>query len=126
MRIFKTKVVARFTRSEGIADASLVDAIKRAERGLIDADLGGGLFKQRVARQGQGKSGGYRMLVACRKGDRAVFFYGFAKNARSNIGDDELKTAREICAYWLNASEAQIDEAVSEKVIMEISHDDEK
>jgi hypothetical protein len=54
MKVFKTKWFARFARHELIADTSLREAIARAERGLIDADLGGGLIKQRVARKGQG------------------------------------------------------------------------
>jgi hypothetical protein len=57
----------------------LAEAIARAERGMVDAALGGGLIKQRVARQGQGKSGGWRTLIAYRKGDRAVFLFGFAR-----------------------------------------------
>ena len=52
MRVFKTRWFARFARQEKIADASLREAIARAEHGLVDADLGGGLIKQRVARQG--------------------------------------------------------------------------
>jgi hypothetical protein len=80
VRIFKTKWVARFVRRERIDDASLKDAIERAERGIIDADLGGGLIKQRVARPGRGRSGGFRMIVAFRIEDRAFFLYGFAKN----------------------------------------------
>ena len=65
-------------------DRSLRDAVERAERGLVDADLGGGIIKQRVARTGQGRSGGYRLLIAYRSGDRAVFLYGFGKNERDN------------------------------------------
>ena len=80
MRIFKTKWLLRYARRERIADRSLSEAIERAGRGLIDADLGGGIIKQRVARSGQGRSGGYRMLVAYREGTRAVFLYAFAKN----------------------------------------------
>ena len=64
--IFKTKWFTRFARKERLKDRSLAEAIERAERGIIDADLGGGLIKQRVAREGQGRSGGYRMLVAYR------------------------------------------------------------
>jgi hypothetical protein len=85
MRIFKTKGFARFARQERITDASLRQATARAESGLIDADLGGGLIKLRVARKGQGRSGGYRMIVAYRVLDRAVFLYAFAKNERENI-----------------------------------------
>ena len=79
MRIFKTKWMARFARRERISDHSLRTAIERAGRGSIDADLGGGIVKQRVARSGRGRSGGYRMLIAYRAGVRAVFLYAFAK-----------------------------------------------
>jgi len=94
VRIFKAKTVAKFARRERILDASLREAIQRAERGLIDADLGGGLIKQRVARAGQGKSGGYRMMIAYRMGDRAVFLLGFARNERDNVTEDELAALR--------------------------------
>ena len=61
MRVYKVKVFARFQRREHITDETLAKAVKSAEEGLVDADLGGGLIKQRVARPGQGKSGGYRI-----------------------------------------------------------------
>ncbi len=71
--------------------------------GLIDADLGGRLIRQRVARPGQGKRGGFRMLIGFGS-DRAVFLFAFAKNERENIGDAELTTLREIAGSFLNAS----------------------
>lgn len=123
MRIFKTKGVKRFTHREQITDASLRTAIKRAGRGSIDADLGGGLIKQRIARQGQGRSGGFRMIVAYREADRAVFLYGFAKNDRNNISDDELQTLRCIGASWLAASEAVVRQALSDGDLQEIEYD---
>ena len=79
MRLLKLKAFARFQRREGIADKTLSKTIRSAEAGLIDADLGGGLIKQRVARPGQGKRGGFRTIVAYRRGIRAVFLFGFAK-----------------------------------------------
>ena len=91
MRVFKIRWFARFARGERIDDKSLSEAIARASRGLVDADLGGGLIKQRVARQGRGRSGGYRMIIAFRMRKRAVFLYGFAKNERGNIGPDEAR-----------------------------------
>jgi hypothetical protein len=97
VRIFKTKALARFTKNEAVSDESLVAAIETAKRGLIDADLGGGLIKQRVARPGQGKRGGFRMLIEFRS-DRAIFLFGFAKNERDNIDDKQLTTLREIVA----------------------------
>jgi len=72
MQVFKTRWFGRFARQERIADAGLREAIERAKRGLVDADLGGGLIKQRVARQGRGRSGGYRALIAYRLGRRRV------------------------------------------------------
>lgn len=90
MRVFKTRDFARFARKEGIDDERLCEAIERAERGLIDADLGGGVIKQRVARPGKGRSGGYRTLIAYRNEARAVFVYGFAKSAKDNVSPAEL------------------------------------
>lgn len=123
MRIFKTKAVKRFARRERIEDTSLSEAIERAERGTIDADLGGGLIKQRVARPGQGRSGGFRMIVAYRAAGRAVFLYGFAKNDRDNIDDDELQSLRTIGANWLAASAEIVRQALDDGELQEIEHD---
>jgi hypothetical protein len=122
VRIFKTKWLLRYARRERIADRSLSEAIERAGRGLIDADLGGGIIKQRVARSGQGRSGGYRMLVAYREGTRAVFLYAFAKNERENIDPDELLTWREVGALWLAKGERDIALAIKEKELEEVTN----
>jgi hypothetical protein len=126
VQVFKTRWLARFAKQEGIADASLREAIARAARGLVDADLGGGLIKQRVARRGKGRSGGYRMLIAYRLKKRAVFLYGFAKNERANIGADELLTAREIASSWLAADARQIARALAEGELQEVPYDEEE
>ncbi|MDR3793311.1 MAG: type II toxin-antitoxin system RelE/ParE family toxin [Terracidiphilus sp.] len=120
MRIFKNRWFARFARREHIMDASLREAVARAERGLVDADLGGGLIKQRIAREGQGRSGGYRMLLAYKTQDRAVFFYAFAKNERGNIEPDELLTAREIAAQWIAADANAIARGLQEGILEEV------
>jgi hypothetical protein len=126
VQILKTKGLVRFARRERIADTSLREAIERAERGLIDADLGGGLIKQRLARPGQGRSGGFRVIVAYRAKGRAVFLYGFAKNERDNIDPDELQVFRTIGANWLAANAATITQAIEDGDLQEIAHDDEK
>jgi hypothetical protein len=126
MRIFKTKWLARFARHEGITDESLRDAIGRAERGLIDADLGGGLIKQRVARQGKGRSGGYRMIIAYRAEGRAVFLSAFAKKQRENIEPEELVELREIGLSWLNASVQKIALAIEDGALQELNLDEQK
>jgi len=125
VRIFKTKWLARFARREGIADKSLREAIERAERGLIDADLGGGLIKQRVARTGEGRSGGYRMVVGYRVKDRAVFLLGFAKSERENIADDELLSLREAAQRWLTADIAGIQRELEQGNLQEIDDETE-
>jgi len=126
VRIFKTKWLARFGRRARIADRSFREAIERAGRGAIDADLGGGIIKQRVARSGQGRSGGYRMLIAYQVGRRAVFLYAFAKSERENIERDELLTLREIGATWLAADSRRIAHAIEEGILQEITGDNDE
>lgn len=99
-------------RRVGIADKMLCDAISRAERGLIDADLGGGVIKQRVARPRQGRSGGYRTVIAYRANDRAVFLHGFAKSEKDNISNDELAAMRKLVLGILAADEAGVSGAI--------------
>jgi hypothetical protein len=116
--------MVRFARHERISDRSLRDAIERAERGIIDADLGGGLIKQRVARTGQGRSGGYRMLVGYRMRDRAVFLYGFAKSEQDNIDADQLIELRKIAAGWLEETDTQIERSLEGGRLQEIDLED--
>jgi hypothetical protein len=125
MRIFKTRWFARFTRQQRIADASLLEAIARDERGLIDADLGGNLIKQRVARQGQGRSGGYRVIIAYKARDRAFFLLGFAKSERENITQDELIHLRNLANNWLIAGSAKIRTEIEHSNLQEVEHDEE-
>jgi hypothetical protein len=100
-----TRAFGRFARKERIGDDLLCEAIARAERGVVDADLGGHVIKQRVARPGQGRSGGYRTLIAYRSKTRAVFQFGFAKNEQDNIDDNELKELRKAAAEMLSWSD---------------------
>jgi hypothetical protein len=120
MRVFKSKPFARFADKEGVADAQLCEVVRLAERGLIDVDLGGGVIKQRLARQGQGKSGGYRSLILFRRGQRAVFAYGYAKNNRENISSDELKVYRKLAGEMLAMSEPALAGLVKTGTIMEV------
>ena len=115
----------RYARRERITDRSLREAIECAGRGTIDADLGGGIIKQRVGRSGQGRSGGYRMLIAHRAGTRAVFLYAFAKNEREDIDPDELLTYREIGAAWLGAEAQRLAQALADGNLQELIDDEE-
>jgi len=93
---------------------------------LIDADLGGGLIKQRVARPGQGKRGGYRTVIVCRRRELAVFLLGFAKNERADIDDDELEDLREQARAFLELSEEQIVAAIDEDELTEMTYEEEE
>jgi hypothetical protein len=108
MRVFKTRGFSRFMRKEGIADDALRDAVSRAERGLIDADLGSGVIKQRVPRPGQGRSGGFRTLLAFKAAERSVFLFGFAKSDQDNVAAGELKILRKAAVEMLRWSEKQV------------------
>ena len=108
MRVFKTRGFSRFALKEGISDDALRGAIVRAQRGLIDADLGGGVIKQRVPRPGQGRWGGFRTLIAFKAAERSVFLFGFAKNDQDNIDARELRLLRKAAAEMLGWSENQV------------------
>lgn len=120
MRIFKNKAFTRFARKSGIDDASLCKAVADAGRGLIDADLGGGVIKQRVARSGGGKSGGFRTLILFRVGSLAFFVHGFAKNELANIDDDELAALRKLASVMLAYDEAALRRALANKTLIEV------
>ena len=124
MRIFKTRAFGRFARKERIEDALLCEAIERAERGLIDADLGGDVIKQRIARPGQGRSGGYRTLIAYRSRTRTVFMFGFAKNEQDNIDADELKNLRKAAAEMLSWTDEEVAALVAAEKWNEVKCDD--
>jgi hypothetical protein len=113
LRIFKIRWFDRFARKQSIDDRDLCKAVARAEQGAVDVNLGGGLIKQRVARKGAGKRGGYRTIVAYRAGERAVFLYVFAKSARDNIAPDELLALRRAASEALGWSERQVEDLIA-------------
>ena len=126
MRVFATRVFDRFARKERLGDQRLCEAIARAGRGLVDADLGGSLIKQRVARQGGGRSGGYRTIIAFRAAQRSVFLYGFAKNERDNIDDRELNDLKALARHFLAFSDSQIAMALAQAELREVTCNGEK
>ena len=94
--------------------------MQRAESGLVDADLGGGVIKQRVARAGQGKSGGYRTLILFRQGNRAIFAFGFAKSAQANISKADLALLRDAATEALEWNDEELDRLVASGTLVEI------
>lgn len=123
MRVFKNKVFAKWADKEGLTDKALIAAIAEIEQGLIDADLGGGVFKKRIA-TAKGKSGGGRTLIAYRVADKAFFVYGFTKNAKANITATELKALKLLAHDLLNYSDTSLSLLLEVGALMEINADE--
>jgi hypothetical protein len=122
VRVLKTKTFARWARKERLRDASLAAAVDEVLRGLVDAHLGGGVVKKRVARAGGGKSGGYRTLLATNLRDRWVFLYGFAKNERDNVDDEELSRLKRLAHVYITMGEDTIGRLIKAGELMEVKH----
>jgi hypothetical protein len=123
MSIYTTRSFARWAHKQGLASSSLCAAVQEMTNGLVDADLGGGLVKKRIARPGQGKSGGYRTLVATQKGRRWIFLYGFPKNERSNIDKDEVEALKKLATYLLSLSVQALRTAEEAGELIEVECD---
>jgi hypothetical protein len=124
VRIFQNKAFMRFAKKAGIGDVALCEAIRDAERGLIAADLGGGVIKQRIARPGRGKSGGFRTLIVFRAGARAFFVHGFAKNEKDNIGQDELSALKKLANALLAYDDKAIARVIASGTLAEVICDE--
>jgi hypothetical protein len=121
MVIYKTRWFARWARKEGLSDKALRLAVEEMAQGLFEADLGGDLFKKRIARPGEGKRGGYRTLVATNRASRWIFVYGFAKNVRSNIDSDEEVALKKLAATLLKLTPAALIKAQTAGEILEVN-----
>ena len=124
--VYKTKAFARFARKAGLTDAQLADAAAQVVEGLFDADLGGGVFKQRVARAGSGKSGGFRTLIAFRIGRSCFFVYGFAKNDMANVTRKALDGLQSYAALLLNYDESALALAIAQGELVKVEADGDK
>ena len=110
MRVFRNKAFTRFARQADISDSVLCGVVAATGKGLIAASLGSSVFKQRIARPGQGKSGGFRVLLVFKAHERAIFVHGFAKKETENIGSDELTALRKL-AFGTAGTRRQGDRA---------------
>lgn len=124
MNVFKNAWFGRFARKEKISADALWDAVERAEKGQIDADLGGGVIKQRIARSGEGKSKGFRSIILFRKGDKSFFVYGFPKSELGNIREDEEEQFKKMAKHVLALTNSQLNELIKNGHFEEIVKDD--
>ena len=117
LRVFAFKAFVRFVRRLHISD----ETIWRVVHAPYDADLGGGLYKYRISRPGEGASGGGRVLIALRTGQRAVLMFAWEKKDMENIKPNELREYRELAKIYLGFTGLQMDELVKKKVVVEIA-----
>ncbi len=126
LKIYKTKPFNKWqSKSSELEDASLVQAIYEMQDGLFDAELGGNLYKKRIARHGAGKSSGYRTIIATKLKNRWIFILGFAKNEKDNINNNELKALQRFAELLLNYTDAEIKQAITDKHIVEVNYENE-
>ena len=125
MRVFKNSRFHKFARKEKISDAMLCEAVERAERGQIDADLGAGLIKQRVARPGAGMFCGFRTLVFFRAETRAVFAFGFAKSDMANLDDAEEAYLKKAAKLVLGFADTKMEAEVAAGRMFEVNCDEQ-
>ena len=124
MRIFKSNFFHKFAQKEQISDNLLCQVVENVQQGLIDADLGGGVLKQRIPRQGQGKSGGYRSIIFYKTERFCVFAYCYAKSTRSNITQSELQGFKESAKELFELTDSQIQQFIQRKMLIEIERKD--
>jgi len=123
MWVGKTKLFAKWADKEGLTDTVLVAAIAEISEGSVEANLGGDIYKKRIAIPGRGKRGGARTLVAFKKDDKAFFIYGFKKNERANIKPDELNALKLYAKQLLAHEEKTITEMLKAGNMIEVSND---
>jgi hypothetical protein len=127
MRVFLNKTFNKWARKEGVSDQTLVDAAKEVAGGQVEADLGKGLFKKRVARAGQGKRRGFRTLIGycSHNTNRVIFLDAFAKNEKSNINDKEKEALQTVAQSFFATTDEQVTELIASEGFREITIDEQ-
>jgi len=120
LHIYKTKVFDRWLKKTELTDSDLIQAVDEMNNGLIDADLGEHVFKKRIALPGRGKRSGVRTLVASKIKGQWFFLYGFAKNERDSISDQELRVLQAVAGSWLEQEQHQLQRAIEAGELKEV------
>jgi hypothetical protein len=119
VRVFKNTWFTRFADKEGITDDELRETVNRLEAGQV-ANLGGGVYKIRLARSGEGRSGGYRVILFFRSEDKTFYHYAYPKAARDNIDEKELRFFKKLAKRYLDMTDGEVTEAVKAGELIEI------
>lgn len=123
MTVLMTKAFARFARKAKLAGGSLAKAAEEVANGEFDADLGGHVFKQRVARAGKGKSGGFRTIILFKAGGHSFFVHGFAKSEKANMSAKELKALKQLAEVLLGLQDPEVERAIAAGEFVKVMDD---
>lgn len=122
-KIFKTKAFEKFARKAQISDEILLEAIYRANQGLIDADLGHFIIKQRIATNGRGRSGSYRMIIFYPINNRSYFVAGFAKNQQENLSAAEFIALKALSKIYQQLTDDELNLLLQNNKLIEIKQE---
>ncbi|AEF53330.1 protein of unknown function DUF1044 [Marinomonas posidonica IVIA-Po-181] len=118
--IYKTKEFCSLTKKDRLSNKDLIEACDEIQRGLLDADLGGSLYKKRVATESKGKSGDYRTIIGAVIGEKYFFLYAFAKNKRANITKKEQIALRELAQVLISFSQSELESLIASKELIKV------
>lgn len=113
----------RWAKKEHITDNILKNGIDEIDKGLIDVDLGSGLVKKRVSRKGEGKRGGHRVLLAFKEKDRSIFIFGFSKNDRENLDEEEKELYKKLAKAYLEAPMGNLEKMCMTGLLCEVNYE---
>jgi len=124
MRVFKTRLFAKWARKEKLTDQLLNQAVNEMEQGLVDANLGGHVYKKRIALKGQGKRGGMRTILVYQAMKKVFFIFGYTKNEKANVSDEELSIAKRFAKELLTYSDNQLKNLVKVGKLIEVNYEE--
>jgi hypothetical protein len=120
VRVFKGKWFNHYAAKYTISDEVLLKASQEIEQGLVDANLGGNVYKKRIGKNGKGRRGGYRTIVLFRSGERLFFQFGYAKNVLDTIDTKEEKEYKDLADWYFALTDEQLDAMVKTGRLFEI------
>ena len=96
MEHFKVRKFSNEAKKENLCDSllskTLSDFLSLGKPGQLKFALGAGLYKLRIAtKEGRGKSGGSRSILAFKNDSRVIWLHLFSKNDKGNVTINELK-----------------------------------
>lgn len=120
MRVFKYKTFVKWAKKQGMSDDDLKKAIAEIQTGLIDANLGGDVYKKRIGIHGRGKRSSHRTIILMKIGDKAIFAHGFSKGEKDNIAKNELEGFRVMAEAFLCLNDEQLAVLIDKQSLVEV------